>query len=132
MQEKASDYGFLAELIRRRVIKVLALYGGAAWVLIELITAMTEAWGWPLEVTRVALLSFIFTYNDFILANVLLKTTTQYPLTVGLYNFTSGQFAQQWGVFAAGALMGAVPIVIVYLMLQDYIVGGLTQGAVKG
>jgi arabinogalactan oligomer / maltooligosaccharide transport system permease protein len=80
----------------------------------------------------VALLSFIFTYGDFILANVLIKTTTQYPLTVGLYIFTSGQFAQQWGVFAAGALMGAVPIVVVYLLLQDYIVGGLTQGAVKG
>jgi ABC-type maltose transport system permease subunit len=80
----------------------------------------------------VALLSFIFVYGDFILANVLLKTTTQYPLTVGLYIFTSGQFSQQWGVFAAGALMGAVPIVIVYLLLQDYIVGGLTQGAVKG
>jgi ABC-type maltose transport system permease subunit len=80
----------------------------------------------------VSLLSFIFVYGDFILANVLLKTTTQYPLTVGLYIFTSGQFSQQWGVFAAGALMGAVPIVIVYLLLQDYIVGGLTQGAVKG
>lgn len=80
----------------------------------------------------VALLSFIFVYGDFILANVLLKTTTQYPLTVGLFIFTSGQFSQQWGVFAAGALMGAVPIVIVYLLLQDYIVGGLTQGAVKG
>ena len=80
----------------------------------------------------VAVLSFIFTYGDFILANVLLKTTTNYPLTVGLFVFTSGQFSQQWGVFAAGALMGAIPIVVVYLLLQDYIVGGLTQGAVKG
>ncbi len=80
----------------------------------------------------VAILSFIFTYGDFILANVLLKTTTQFPLTVGLWNFTSGDFSQQWGVFAAGALMGAIPIVVVYLLLQDYIVGGLTQGAVKG
>jgi ABC-type maltose transport system permease subunit len=62
----------------------------------------------------------------------LLKTTTQYPLSVGLWIFTSGQFNQQWGVFAAGALMGALPIVIVYIALQDQIVGGLTQGAVKG
>lgn len=80
----------------------------------------------------VAILSFIFVYNDFILARTLLKTTEQYPLTVGLYIFTSGQFSQQWGVFAAGALMGALPIVIIYLVLQDQIVGGLTQGAVKG
>jgi arabinogalactan oligomer/maltooligosaccharide transport system permease protein len=80
----------------------------------------------------IAILSFIFIYNDFILARTLLKTTEQYPLTVGLYIFTSGQFSQQWGIFAAGALMGALPIVIIYLILQDQIVGGLTQGAVKG
>jgi ABC-type maltose transport system permease subunit len=80
----------------------------------------------------VAILSFIFVYGDFIVASVLLKSTELYPLTVGLYIFTSGQFAQQWGVFAAGALMGALPIVIIYLVLQDQIVGGLTQGAVKG
>jgi arabinogalactan oligomer/maltooligosaccharide transport system permease protein len=80
----------------------------------------------------VAILTFIFVYSDFVLANVLLQTTSQYPLTVGLWIFTSGQFSQQWGVFAAGALMGALPIVIVYLLLQDQIVGGLTQGSVKG
>jgi ABC-type maltose transport system permease subunit len=80
----------------------------------------------------VALLSFIGVYSDFILAQVLLKTTEQYPLTVGLYIFTSGQFTQQWGVFAAGALMGAIPITLIYILLQDQIVGGLTQGSVKG
>jgi arabinogalactan oligomer/maltooligosaccharide transport system permease protein len=80
----------------------------------------------------VAILSFIFVYGDFILARTLLKTTEQYPLTVGLYIFTSGQFSQQWGVFAAGALMGALPIVVIYLILQDQIVGGLTQGSIKG
>jgi len=80
----------------------------------------------------VAVLSFIFVYGDFVVARILLKTTEQYPLTVGLFIFTSGQFQQQWGVFAAGALMGALPIVVLYLLLQDQIIGGLTQGAVKG
>lgn len=80
----------------------------------------------------VAILTFIFVYGDFIMARILLKTTEQYPLTVGLWIFTSGQFSQQWGVFAAGALMGALPIVIVYILLQDQIIGGLTQGSVKG
>jgi ABC-type maltose transport system permease subunit len=46
--------------------------------------------------------------------------------------FAGAQFNQRWGVFAAGALLGALPIVIIYLALQDQIVGGLTQGAVKG
>ena len=80
----------------------------------------------------VAILTFIGTYGDFILARILLKSTDQYPLMVGLFIFTSGQFSQKWGPFAAGALLGALPIMIVYLVLQDYIVGGLTQGAVKG
>lgn len=80
----------------------------------------------------IAILTFIGTYGDFVLARILLKSTDQYPLMVGLFIFTSGQFSQKWGPFAAGALMGALPIMIVYLLLQDYIVGGLTQGAVKG
>lgn len=80
----------------------------------------------------IAILTFIGTYGDFILARVLLKSTDQYPLMVGLFIFTSGQFSQKWGPFAAGALLGALPIMIVYLLLQDQIVGGLTQGAVKG
>lgn len=80
----------------------------------------------------IGILSFIGTYGDFVLARILLKSTDQYPLMVGLFIFTSGQFSQQWGPFAAGALIGALPIMIIYLILQDQIVGGLTQGAVKG
>lgn len=80
----------------------------------------------------VGILSFIGTYGDFILARILLKSTEQYPLMVGLFIFTSGEFSQKWGAFAAGALIGAIPIMIIYLVLQDHIVGGLTQGAVKG
>lgn len=80
----------------------------------------------------IGILSFIGTYGDFVLARVLLKSTEQYTLMVGLQIFTSGQFAQQWGQFTAGALIGALPIMLIYLALQDQIVGGLTQGAVKG
>lgn len=80
----------------------------------------------------VGILSFIGTYGDFVLARVLLKSTDQYTLMVGLQIFTSGQFSQKWGQFTAGALLGALPIIIIYLVLQDQIVGGLTQGSVKG
>lgn len=80
----------------------------------------------------IGILSFIGTYGDFVLARVLLKSTEQYTLMVGLQIFTSGQFSQKWGQFTAGALLGALPIMIIYLLLQDKIVGGLTTGAVKG
>jgi len=80
----------------------------------------------------IGILSFIGTYGDFILARLLLNDVNKYTLMVGLQIFTAGQFDQKWGVFAAGALLGALPIMIIYLALQDQIVGGLTQGAVKG
>jgi ABC-type maltose transport system permease subunit len=80
----------------------------------------------------IAILNYITTYGEFVVARVLLKSTEQYTLMVGLQIFTGAQFQQRWGVFAAGALMGALPIMIIYLALQDQIVGGLTQGAVKG
>ena len=80
----------------------------------------------------IGILSFIGTYGDFVLARILLNDVNKYTLMVGLQIFTAGQFDQKWGVFAAGALIGALPIMIIYLALQDYIVGGLTTGAVKG
>lgn len=80
----------------------------------------------------IAILNYITTYGEFVLARVLLKSSDQYTLMLGLQIFTQAQFAQRWGVFAAGALIGALPIMIIYLALQDQIVGGLTQGAVKG
>jgi arabinogalactan oligomer / maltooligosaccharide transport system permease protein len=80
----------------------------------------------------IGILSFIGTYGDFILARILLTDVDKYTLMVGLQIFTAGQFDQKWGVFAAGALLGALPIMIIYLALQDQIVGGLTAGAVKG
>jgi ABC-type maltose transport system permease subunit len=80
----------------------------------------------------IAIINYIGTYGEFVMARVLLRSNEHYTLMVGLQIFTGAQFAQRWGVFAAGALVGALPIMIIYLLLQDQIVGGLTQGAVKG
>jgi len=80
----------------------------------------------------IAILNFISSYGEFIIARVLLKSTEQYTLMIGLQRFAGAQFGSRWGVFAAGALIGALPIMIIYFALQDQIVGGLTQGAVKG
>jgi ABC-type maltose transport system permease subunit len=80
----------------------------------------------------VAILNYISAYGEFVLARVLLRSNESYTLMVGLQIFAGAQVQQRWGVFAAGALIGALPIMIIYLALQDQIVGGLTQGAVKG
>jgi arabinogalactan oligomer/maltooligosaccharide transport system permease protein len=51
---------------------------------------------------------------------------------VGMYGWVSDQLSSNWGLFTAGAVLGAIPILVLTLTLQRYIVGGLTSGAVKG
>ena len=82
--------------------------------------------------TVISILSFIGTYGEFIIARTLLTQREMQTVMVGLQIFTAGQYTKNWGVFAAGALIAALPIMIIYLILQDQIVGGLTQGSVKG
>jgi arabinogalactan oligomer/maltooligosaccharide transport system permease protein len=79
-----------------------------------------------------ALLAFIGTFNEFILASLFLQDVNQRTVAVGLQSFVGSQFGQNWGPFAAGSLIAAVPLVILFLSLQRYIVGGLVSGAVKG
>lgn len=80
----------------------------------------------------VTLLSFIGTFNEYILARLFLVDMESRTIAVGLQQFIGGQYAQNWGPFAAGSLLASIPIVVIFLTLQKYIVGGLTGGAVKG
>ena len=80
----------------------------------------------------VGLLSFISTFGDFVIASVVLQTQDQYTLAVGMYAWASDARNAPWGIFAAGAVIAAVPVVLLFQYLQKYIVSGLTAGAVKG
>ena len=80
----------------------------------------------------VALLSFIGTFNEFILARLFLVDMNTRTVAVGLQQFIGGQYSQNWGPFAAGSILASIPIVIIFLSLQKYIVSGLTAGSVKG
>ena len=80
----------------------------------------------------VALLSFISTFGDFVIARIVLVSEENWTLAVGMYGWVSDQLAANWGLFTAGAVIGAIPIMVLVLSLQRYIVGGLTAGAVKG
>ncbi len=80
----------------------------------------------------VSLLSFIGTFNEFILARLFLVDMESRTIAVGLQGFIGGQYSQNWGAFAAGSIIASVPIVIIFLSLQKYIISGLTAGSVKG
>ncbi|GAA3654643.1 sugar ABC transporter permease [Microbacterium marinilacus] len=79
----------------------------------------------------VALLSFIATVNEFVVASVVLIDTENQTLAVGLTKLVSNPRYADWSAFSAGAVMAALPVVALFLFLQKYIVGGLTAGAVK-
>lgn len=81
----------------------------------------------------VGLLSYVAFTNELLLALILLgDEPSNQTLAVGLYGFVSEQFSKNWGVFAAGAVLGAIPLILLFQFLQRYIVGGLTAGATKG
>ena len=78
------------------------------------------------------LFSFIFTLNEYALASALLRgDPKQYTLAYGLSQFVQGR-DQNWGRFAAGAIIAGVPVLMLFQFLQRYLVSGLTSGAVKG
>jgi len=80
----------------------------------------------------VSLLSFIGTFNEFIMARLFLVDMESRTIAVGLQGFIGGQYSQNWGPFAAGSIIASIPIVIIFLSLQKYIINGLTAGSVKG
>ena len=80
----------------------------------------------------VGLLSVIFTINEFVIASALLQSPQKLTLAVGLQQFIGEKYSENWGPFAAGALLAAIPVVLLFIFLQRFIVGGLTQGSVKG
>jgi arabinogalactan oligomer/maltooligosaccharide transport system permease protein len=80
----------------------------------------------------VGLLSFIGVINEFVIASSLITSSDTKTLALGLQGFINQQYAENWGPFCAGALLAAIPVVILFMFLQKFIVGGLTQGSVKG
>jgi arabinogalactan oligomer/maltooligosaccharide transport system permease protein len=97
----------------------------------------TIFWRIILPLTRPALvvifiITFVYVFNEFILARTLLTSVDQQTYIVGLQTYSTADYASKWGQLAAGAMIGSVPIVLTFLIFQRGIVSGLTQGAVKG
>lgn len=80
----------------------------------------------------VALFNFMAPFMDFLLPRIVLTSPENFTLALGLYSFINDQFSTNFTRFAAGAILIAIPISLVFLLLQRYLISGLTSGATKG
>lgn len=78
-----------------------------------------------------ALFSFMGAWSEFITARVLITNKATLTLPVGLVSL-QGQFSTDWSLYSAAALITAIPVMIIFVSLSKYLVGGLTLGGVKG
>lgn len=88
----------------------------------------------PLAVPMIAVvfvLAFIGIINDYPIASVLLRSESNMTLAVGSRLYLN-EFKYLWGDFAAAAILSGLPITIVFLLAQRYLVAGLSEGGVKG
>jgi raffinose/stachyose/melibiose transport system permease protein len=86
---------------------------------------LTPAW------VTTAILSFLDFWSEFILPLYFLQSSTKWPMTLAVYNFF-GRFETSWNLVSADIVLTILPVIVVYLLGQRYIISGLTAGAVKG
>ena len=85
----------------------------------------------PILVT-VFMLSFVGLFSEFLLASIFLQDVNSQTLGVGLYSMSIGNEKNRlFGQFASGAVLASIPVVLLYLGFQKYLIGGMTQGSVK-
>lgn len=81
--------------------------------------------------TFVAVTQFAVPWMDFILPRLLISSPQNYTVAIGLFQLISDQTRNDFTTFAAGAILVAVPITVLYMVLQRYLVAGLAQGGEK-
>ena len=84
----------------------------------------------PVLVT-VMVLTFLNTWNEFVMPLYFLGSTDKWPMTLAVYNFF-GMYFKDWNLVCADIVLTSLPVIAVYLIGQKYIVSGMTAGAVKG
>jgi raffinose/stachyose/melibiose transport system permease protein len=113
--------------IPRELDEAAALEGsGYLRYLIRIVLPLTKP-----ALATVAILHAIGVWNELVLANIYLTNQSYFPITRGLIVFT-GIYGNDWPLLSAAVLMLAAPMVVLYLFLQRYIIGGFTAGSLRG
>ena len=83
------------------------------------------------SIITAGVLCFLNTWNEFIMPLYFLNSSEKWLVTLAIYNFF-GQYETNWNLICADVLLTCLPVIVMYLVCQKYIVGGQTAGAVKG
>ncbi len=83
-------------------------------------------------VVSVFFFAFTLSWQEYLYALTFLRTDSKFPIALGVVSALQVGDIFVWGPLMAGAILGSVPVVIIYSFLMDYYLAGLTAGAVKG
>lgn len=82
-------------------------------------------------ISTLFVLNFMAIWNDFTMPLYFLNNSTKWPMTLAVYNFF-GAFENSWNLVSADIILTLIPVLIVFILGQKYIVGGVSAGSVKG
>lgn len=83
-------------------------------------------------VVAVCIYTFLNAWDDYLMALIIMQNTSMKTLTIGIAETFLGEYCYNYGGMMAFAVLGTIPIVVLFIFLQKYMIAGLTTGAVKG
>jgi raffinose/stachyose/melibiose transport system permease protein len=110
------------ELEEAAVIDGCGIFGLFGRIIIPLLLA---------ETITIVISNFIWMWNELFLAVIFTSSDKLRTLPFGLYNFVS-QYETDWVTLISAILISFLPLFLLYLVLQKYIIGGMTAGSIKG
>lgn len=119
-------YGFI-DTIPREIDEAAVIDGCTPW---QLFTQVIAPLLKPI-VSTLFVLDFMAIWNDFTMPLYYLNNSQKWPMTLAVYNFF-GAFQNSWNLVAADIMLTLLPVLIVFVLGQKYIVGGVAAGSVKG
>jgi alpha-1,4-digalacturonate transport system permease protein len=82
-------------------------------------------------ISVLCIFSFMWRWNDYLWPKLVINSKTKYTIQLALANF-SGEYSVDWNTLLAMSVISMIPVIIVFVSLQKYIIGGMTAGGVKG
>ncbi|NSB16911.1 carbohydrate ABC transporter permease [Clostridium beijerinckii] len=120
------SYGFIST-IPREIDEAAVIDGcGPIRLFIKIILPLLK----PI-ISTLFVLNFMAVWNDFTMPLYYLNNSAKWPMTLAVYNFF-GAFENSWNLVSADIILTLLPVLIIFILGQKYIVGGVSAGSVKG